>query len=74
MCLDGVTVSLYACYQEGPTADNAESFISSVSEVISDLNDNEQSSDNLGFVASAITSIDELVASGELVVTINVSG
>lgn len=59
--------------QAGPTVDNAEIFIDSVSEVVSELNENEQTSDNLVHVATAITSIEELAATGKLIVTKNVS-
>ena len=55
------------------TADNAEEVIGEVSDAVSGLNEDEQSSDNLALVARAIDSLQGLVNSGKLVVTVNVS-
>ncbi len=55
------------------TVDNAEEVINSVSEAVSDLNEDEQSADNLALVATAMSSLQDLVTTGQLIVTVNVS-
>jgi len=47
--------------------------IGAVSSAVSDLNEDEQSSDNLALVAVAIDSLEQLVATGQLAVTESVS-
>ena len=47
--------------------------IGAVSSAVSDLNEDEQSEDNLALVAMAIDSLQGLVANGQIVVTESVS-